>query len=306
MPIRFATTPFLNTRQFYHPLESGLVDSELAVSIELLHSPLKDQQLLCGDVDATTMSMGKYILAHHLADTDVLPTTPIAIAGGLTYREGNGVFVPADSPITDPTDLIGKQVGIHDRTLAMTYHKTVLAEQYGIDPQEITWIVDSHAELSDRLADGDIVAAEQLNDRYWTLKDDSRYRRVYDMPQAWNAAFGYPPLVHLLTVDRDWLRDSPDEVESFLASVRRSRDYTVRNRETVITSLLQARDDEWSGDRTMEAVEPLVSSVECPLKLGAVQRRNVTDWGRFAQRFAVFKTPPFTADELFPADTIGK
>jgi ABC-type nitrate/sulfonate/bicarbonate transport system substrate-binding protein len=307
MSFRFSTTPFFNTRQFYYPLEAGLVETDVDLAVEHNHSPRKDQKLLCGGLDATTMSMGKYVTANLVSHTEVLPVDPQAIAAGLTYREGNGLFVAAGGAIEEPADLAGARVGIHDTTLAMTYHKAALEEHFGVDPADVEWVVDTHQELGRRMDAGELDAVERINDWYWGLRAGEDYRLLYDVAQAWHAAFDYYPLVHLVTVDDAVRRDDPALVASFLDALRRSRAYTEANRDAVIEAML-AEDDsgEWSGERTVEAVREVVRGVDCPFELGAAQRQNVRDWMRFADRYGVFASTPLPDDRLFPTDDAGQ
>lgn len=135
---RFSITPFYVTRQYYYALETDAVTPEgFDLEIEYNHSPIKDQVLICGDVDATTMSMGKYILAKSISNSYVLPTDPFAIATSLTYKQGNGLFVRSDSGINDPQDLEGKRLGIHDKSMVLVYHKAILEENYDVDLSKI-------------------------------------------------------------------------------------------------------------------------------------------------------------------------
>jgi len=307
MALQFSTTPFYNTRQFYYGLESGAVDPSVEIRIEHNHSPEKDQKLLCGGLDATTMSMGKYVISKLVSDTDVVPVDPLAVAAGLTYREGNGLFVDADSGIEEPADVAGSRVGIHDTTLAMTYHKAVLEERYGVAPDEIEWIVDTHQGLGTRMAAGDLDAVERINDWYWGCREGTDYRLLYDMGQEWQAHFGYYPLVHLVAVDAAVHEEDPGPVEAFLAALRESRSYRDVHYESILESFLAERTadgeptGEWDGEQSVAALKRVTDGVDCPFELGDGQRQNVADWMAYADRYGVFTEPPIGEDRLFPA-----
>lgn len=301
MPFRFSTTPFLNTRQFYYGLESGAVDPGFDLAVEHNHSPVKDQKLICGDLDATTLSMGKYVTAKLVSHTDVVPVDPMAVAAGLTYREGNGLFVAADADVDDPSDLVGERVGIHDTTLAMTYHKAVLEEQFGVGPDEVDWVVDTHQGLGDRMERGDLAAVERINDWYWACRDGDDYRLLYDVGREWRDAFGYYPLVHLVAVDRAVTEEAPDRVDAFVDALRRSREYREDNYEAILQGFVEGDAGEWSGELTTDALRPVTDGVDCPFVLEDAQRRNVRDWMSYADRYGVFESVPIADDRLFPA-----
>lgn len=303
MTFRFSTTPFFNTRQFYWAVESGAVDPgpDVDLEIEHNHSPVKDQKLLCGGLDATTMSMGKYVSAKLVSHTDVVPVDPLAVAAGLTYREGNGIFVPADSDVSDPQDLAGARVGIHDTTLAMTYHKAVLESRYDVGPDDVEWVVDTHQGLADRMDRGELDALERINDWYWAMRDGDGYRLVYDMGREWNDLYGYPPLVHLVAVDSGVRQAAPGRVESFLTALRASRDYRDAHHDEVLRAFLEENDGgEWEGERTVDALRRVTDGVRCPFVLGDDQRRNVLDWMRHAVDYEVFESAPISEERLFP------
>lgn len=302
MTVRFSITPFYNTRQFYWAVESGRVDPGFDLAIEHNHSPVKDQKLLCGGLDATTMSMGKYVTSKLVSDTDVVPVDPLAVAAGLTYREGNGIFVRADSDRREPQDLGGARVGIHDTTLAMTYHKAILETRYDLAPGDVEWVVDTHQGLADRMERGEIDAVERINDWYWAMREGQEYRMLYDMGQEWHAEYGYYPLVHLIAVDRTHYDEEPDRIDDFVAALRASRDYRDAHHEEILRAFLDEDDSgEWTGPRTVEALRPATAGVRCPFELGADQRRNVLDWMDHAVDYGVFESAPVAEERLFPA-----
>ena len=300
MPFRFSITPFYNTRQFYHGLDGGHVDSGFDLAIERNHSPVKDQKLVCGDLDGTTMSMGKYVTAKLVSHTDVVPTDPVAVAAGLTYHEGNGLFVRESGSMETPADLAGARVGIHDTTLAMTYHKAVLEERFDLDPSKIEWVADTHQELADWMDRGDLDAVERINDWYWAWRDGDEYRLLYDMAQEWQRVHGYYPLVHLVSVDGDLASSAPDRIERFVDALRASRAYLNDNREAVLETFAAEDGGEWTGERTVEALERVCYGVDAPFELGEDQRRNVRDWTAYADRYDVFASVSISDDRLFP------
>jgi ABC-type nitrate/sulfonate/bicarbonate transport system substrate-binding protein len=306
MAFRFSTTPFYNTRQFYYGVERGAVESAIDIAVEHNHSPTKDQKLICGELDATTMSMGKYVTSKLVSDTDVVPVDPLAVAAGLTYREGNGMFVRTDAAFEDPADLAGARVGIHDTTLAMTYHKAILEERYDLAPDDIEWVVDTHQGLGERMEQGDLDAVERINDWYWGYREGEQYRLLYDMGQEWHAHFGYYPLVHLIAVDSTIYDEHPDRIEAFVSALQRSRSYRDEHYEHILESFLDERTDdgestgEWEGERSVAALKRVTDGVDAPFELGDRQRQNVADWMTYADRYGVFTKPPIPDERLFP------
>jgi ABC-type nitrate/sulfonate/bicarbonate transport system substrate-binding protein len=302
--LRFSTTPFFNTRQFYHALETGRVSADgVDVRVEHNHSPVKDQLLVCGELDATTMSMGKYVTSKLVSHTDVVPTDPLAVAAGLTYERGNGMFVPVDGDVDDPADLAGARVGIHDTTLAMTYHKAILEGRHGVPPDDVEWVVDTHQRLGERFAAGELDAVERINDWYWTLRDGDDSRLLYDMAEEWQALHGYAPLVHLVAVDADLHEATPERVAAFVDALQAARDYRENHYDAVLDAFHEESEGgEYEGELTRDALEQLTGGVDCPMVLGDDQRQNVRDWMAYAERYGVFASAPIPDDRLFPKD----
>ncbi|WP_254533066.1 ABC transporter substrate-binding protein [Natrinema gelatinilyticum] len=300
--LAFSTTPFYNTRQFYYALENGRVTLEYGtIRLEHNHSPQKDQLLLSGELDATTMSMGKYVTAKQVSHTDVVPTDPLAVAAGLTYQRGNGMFVRESDGISDPQDLEGMRVGIHDRSLAMTYHKAIIEDRFDCDPDAVDWVVDTHQRLADRMQAGELDAVERINDWYWGLRENPEYRLLYDMGEEWTTLTGYRPLVHLICVDSELYETDPVRVRAFVDALQRSRAYRYENRDQVLAAFLEEDDSgEWSGERSVEALRRVTDGVDCPFVLETDQRRNVRDWMEYASRYGVFETVPIADERLFP------
>lgn len=299
-PFRFSITPFLNTRQFYVGLENGQVDPGFPIAVEHNHSPVKDQKLVCGCLEATTLSMGKYVTLKLVSHTDALPVDPVAVAAGLTYREGNGTFVHVGSGLDEPQDLVGARVGIHDRTLAMTYHKTILEERFDILPDDVEWVVDTHHRLTERFEQGDVDAVERVNDWYWDLREDDDYRLLYDMGQEYHAITGRFPVVHLVSVDGDLYREQPRRIAAFVEALGRSRDYREEHYESILEALVTEGDSEWNDEHSLDTLRRATRGVDCPFHLGREVRATVVDWMERAARYGVFQTMPLTTDRLFP------
>jgi ABC-type nitrate/sulfonate/bicarbonate transport system substrate-binding protein len=299
MSLRFSTTPFFNTRQFYVGLEDGRVDVGFDIEIEYNHSPVKDQKLICGEIDATTMSMGKYVTSKLVSHTDVVPTDPLAVAAGLTYREGNGLFVRRDSDLYDSGDLAGCRVGIHDTTLAMTYHKAILEERFDVAPDTIEWVTDTHQRLGERMVNGDLDAVERINDWYWACRDDEENRMLYDMGQEWHAMQGYYPLVHLIAVDSALFDERRDHINEFLQALKRSRDHRDDNYEEILERFVASDGGEWNGEQTIETLRRVTGGVQCPFQLEEGQRRNVREWMHYADHYGVFTSVPIPDNQLF-------
>lgn len=300
--LQFSITPFYITRQFYYALEQGIVEPDgIDLEIEYNHSPIKDQVLICGKVDATTMSMGKYILAKTISDTYTLPTDPFAVATSLTYERGNGLFVHEDSDIKDPQDLEGKRLGIHDKSMVLTYHKAILEELYDVDVDSIEWVFDTHQGLTGRMADRNIDCVERVGDWYWNLATSPDHNMLYDMGDKWEHFKGYYPIVHVVPVDKDLYDDQPDKIGSFVEALQASGQYREENYDAIIEAFANEADSEteWTGSRDIEQLKQITGKALSPFTLEEPQRKNFRDWMEYAVKYDVL-SEPISEERLYP------
>lgn len=295
--LQFSITPFHYTRQFYYALEKGVVQPEGAsVNVIHKHSPQKDQAIVCGDVDATTMSLGKYVISKSISHMDVFPTDPLVVGAGLSYRQGSGLFTATDSDVDGPSDLEGVRLGIHDRSGAMTFHKAILDHSFDVDLDAIEWVVDTHQNLSTAFENGDIDVIERVGDWYWDCLDDPRVELLYDLADGWHELEGIYPLIHLLVMDRSYCEANPSTVESFLQVLRDSRDYRDEHYDDILAAF-NSEDDE--SERSLNYFERITKTATLPVTLDEDAKANVRAWMEYAVEYSVLPES-IPEERLFP------
>jgi 4,5-dihydroxyphthalate decarboxylase len=158
-----------------------------------------------------------------------LSPLPLVLHGNFHHRS---IFRLAGGPVRHPKDLVGKRVGVraYPQTTAL-WVRGALAEDYGIDSDQITWVTteDPHvaeyaepgnvertsAKLVDLLRAGDI-AAVLIGPK--AVPDGAPFEPlVTDWPkaeQAWYGRHATVPINHLLTVRTDVLRADPEAVRA--------------------------------------------------------------------------------------------
>jgi ABC-type nitrate/sulfonate/bicarbonate transport system substrate-binding protein len=302
----FGITPFYVTRQYYYALEQGIAKPEgMNLTMEYNHSPHKDHVLLFGEVDATTISMGKYVLAKLISDTYTIPVDPFALLTSLTYENGNGLFVHADSDIEEPADLAGKRLGIHDNSMVYTYHNAILEEEYGVPVDEIEWVFDTHQGLTTRMEERDIDAVERVGDWYWNLRTSDDHQMLYDMGELWNDMHGYYPIVHLIATKRSLYDEHPEAMDGFIDAVQQSGQYREDHYEEILQAFVDEPDSEieWVGERTVEDLREITGKSLCPFTMGPTQKQNIRDWIDYARQYGVISDELAEAD-LYPEEDI--
>ena len=91
-----------------------------------------------GEFDASEMSLSSYTILRSEGDTRFIA---IPVFPSRVFRHSS-VYVRADSKIERPEDLKGKRVGVGDYQMtAAVWVRGFLAHEYGVMPEDITWVV---------------------------------------------------------------------------------------------------------------------------------------------------------------------
>lgn len=179
--------------------------------------------------DFSELALATYLQAREAGKE--LSLLPLSLHGNFHHRS---ICRLVGGPVDNPKDLAGKRVGVraYTQTTGM-WVRGVLAEDYGVDPDDITWVTTegphvaeylepanverTSGSLVDLARSGDIAAVvmgpkavpadaplEPLIEDYKTVE------------QAWYQRHGTVPINHLLTVRTEILREDPDAVRSVL------------------------------------------------------------------------------------------
>ena len=123
----------------FNDLTNGLVPAE---GIDLNYLRLTIEEIFFRftkfrEWDVSEMSMGKYIALKSQNDASI---TAIPVFPSRVFRQSS-LFVRADSPLRDASDLAGKRIGIPEwAQTASIYTRGWLVHQIGIPLQEIEWV----------------------------------------------------------------------------------------------------------------------------------------------------------------------
>jgi 4,5-dihydroxyphthalate decarboxylase len=89
------------------------------------------------EFDAAEMSLGAYVSRRGRGMDDVVA---IPVFPSRMFRHA-AVYVPQDSPVVDPRDLVGGRIGVPDyRMTAAVWVRGLFADEYGLAPGDVRWV----------------------------------------------------------------------------------------------------------------------------------------------------------------------
>jgi len=176
--------------------------------------------------DVSEMAIATFLMAKAAGRPMVL--LPVTLAA--RFQEP-ALLCRADSPVRGPADLVGRKVGVraYSQTTGM-WLRGVLQDRHGVAPGSMRWVTfeDAHlpeyrdppwaerappgADMARMLREGAVDAAVFGND----VPEDPALRTVFADPTAaaadFQAAYGFMPVNHLLTVRSDLAVRAPHRV----------------------------------------------------------------------------------------------
>lgn len=248
-----------------------MVDNPRKISIALGNSPaellLKEHKVTCPRVQLNfadypviirsfapmvrnlAFDIGELSLVTFLQALEAgkpLRMLPVIINGNLHH--GSIFYDPTKGPLA-PGDLIGRRVGVRSYTQTMgMWIRGVLQEQYGVSPEEVTWVCREEAHVAEYrcppnveirkdakelelLASGDVdaiitVAANVQGTAAKPLLPDADTAAA-----AWYAAHRTVMVNHMVAVTEEFLQKDPSAVQDVYDMLRKATDMTCPERE---------------------------------------------------------------------------
>jgi 4,5-dihydroxyphthalate decarboxylase len=256
------------------------------------------------EFDVAEMSFSWYVMARGRGEPVIaLPIFPLRMPV-LSY-----IFCRADAPYRQPSDLIGKRVAtIGYRFTVNLWLRGILADRYGVTPQQLRWITcmanegagfvapadiditvmdgaDPEALLLDGTADA-VLSPEILPG---VLDGNPALRRLFEDPYAEFASYyratGIVPITHVMVAGEQLLAREPWIAESLLDGFRAAQS-------VVDQSYLQPKTLSIPGvDRLLEAQRTLVGPTL--YRHGVAENRHViTTFCRYALEQGYIEAPP--------------
>lgn len=187
------------------------------------------RMLQYGEYDACEFSMGTYLVARSqgVEDLEAIPFFPRRM---FCHRF---IFVRADSPIADASELKGKRIGLlgYQNSLALVV-KSMLAHQYGVSADDVTWVTMRDERIAMNLPPGiglvrapkgqtleELLLAGEIDAMVspdlppsWVAGEGTLRRLFADyenVEREYYRSTGLFPLMHVLVVKREILERDP-------------------------------------------------------------------------------------------------
>jgi 4,5-dihydroxyphthalate decarboxylase len=224
------------------------------VDLNFLPLPVEEtfyRMLRFQEFDAAELSLSSYVLT--LAQ-DPSPFVALPVFPSRAYRH-SGIYVRADSPLRDPSELTGRTVGVPEYQItAAVWIRGILAEHHGVEVASVRYRTGGLDEpgrkekvaldlpddvdvrpigpgqtLSQMLLDGEIDALYSArNPGPYNLPGHGGVRRLLDQPghaeRAYARETGIFPIMHTLVLRRDVYERAPWVAQELYLACIRSKD----------------------------------------------------------------------------------
>lgn len=183
------------------------------------------------EFDIAEMSLSSFVMA--VARDPELPMVGIPVIPRRFFSVGQ-MYVGATSAIREPSDLIGKRVGLHAfQTTLSVLSKGDLKLDYGVPWERVSWhcmrpelvpvdlgpdvsvqVIPKGADIGLMLCEGELDALISPQPRQSMLDRPSAYRRLFADPRAEEIRYfrthGFYPIMHLVVMKRSIAERFPE------------------------------------------------------------------------------------------------
>jgi ABC-type nitrate/sulfonate/bicarbonate transport system substrate-binding protein len=136
------------------------------------------------------------------------------------------IFTRKESDINASEDLAGKKVGVPGlKTTTTTIFLEMLKREYGIGVDDLELIDKALPTLPTLLDRGDIDAALMLGDVSVKTYYSDKYKRVWNVDEAFKRKYDEYPSVSLLVVRSDFYEKHKDRAEAVVDALMQSKSY---------------------------------------------------------------------------------
>ena len=180
------------------------------------------------EFDVCELSMSSYLVAKDQG----YPLTAVPVFLHRRFRHGF-IFVNSAAGISEPTDLIGKRIGVKTfQTTAILWIRGILESEYGVDHTKVTWVTELEEDVEfnpaaglslerapagltveDMLVDGEVDAVLHPDLIDPILNGDSRVGRLFENYHEVELDYfrrtGIFPIMHVTAIRQELIEEHP-------------------------------------------------------------------------------------------------
>lgn len=143
---------------------------------------------------------------------------------------GDGLFVPANSPITKPEDLKGKTVGMTNLSWSSAWFTLDFLGKKGLSKEDVTYIAVPPPQQEQSLIADEINALYAFGPLDAQLKKKGGYRQLFKLSDLSGRS-----IVRGGTMAReDWIAENPEAVRRYVTAIAKAADWANKNGAEVI------------------------------------------------------------------------
>lgn len=225
VPVRIGYFPLVHTATAVHAEENGLFEAE-NLDPELLETSggaAAIPALVSGEFDFTYTNYTSALLAAEQG----LPIR--LVAGNDVGAADHGIFVAADSEMSEPADLAGKTVAVNNLQNIGTVAIYAQLEDAGLDPSEVDLVEMPLPDMSAALERGEVDAIWQV-EPFQAIAESAGHRKIFDL---FSGPVEGMPVAGWVTTE-EFAEENPEAVAAFERAITASAEELRGNRERLV------------------------------------------------------------------------
>ena len=209
-----------------------------------------EEALIGGDVQVANLYLLRF-LRHKMEGA---PIVGISTEWKSTAK-GNGLFILANGPIKEPSDLTGRSIatqhaGPHE------VHTFLLKREYGVDVTTVQWESYPQEVLLGMLKGGKVDAVVLIDQFFFHAENDPEVRCLYTDGEAWRSLHGFSEMIkHMIDVREPLLAEHPSLPDKLIRAFPASFAYSEEHLDEIATKFIQ----QYGGDQ-----DALIASARYP------------------------------------------
>ncbi len=270
--------------------------------------------------DVGELSCSSYLVAKDKGEGEDLTAIPVFLHR--RFRHGF-IFINTSQGITQPTDLIGRDVGLKTfQTTALVWIRGILEDEFDVPCTQVNWYAEKEEvvpfdppenlhlirippgkRVETMLAEGELAGVIHPDLITPILDQDPRVKRLFENYKALEVDYfqrtGIFPIMHVMAIKREIVERHPWVPINLMIAFERSKNIAHQRMENPRRVPLAWFREAWEEQAAILGTDPWMYG------LNASNRTNLGTLIRYAQRQGMLKTN-LSVDDLFEPSVRGE